>query len=854
MKRNQFTKKVISVAASAAIVLSAVQMCVIPVSAEDTSYTSGSAIQNGSFEAPSIPEVAKNETTTEETNSGNSISYRDSGWMVTSEDTFNRVSDNNFYWHTTASDNRIELVYANETGTNYFPSASDTSYHGDQFAELVAEEESSLYQNIATEPGKTLTWSISHRARVSKTGLEKNSMAVFIGPEQEGLKKKSSTGNDIFKQMAMLLYANFDTLEVGRSERAVKLYSVPVTDNMDITADSVSKEKSDKYSQEWFCWIITSDTKQWYEYSDTYEVPDGQVNTTLAFSALNGDRDGQDYINAGNLIDDVRFGVMHQLNVSAMSGGKGVVKYFNDDLESNDEVSVENSPYIKNLEENTPVTVSIEPDEGYSFVGALIDGEVRYPDDADDAGKRVFYDNNDGTYIYSTTMDQSHHIVLFFAQKGKVTYDPNFGTFSGAAADSGSVEPVDGIYGQKLYDAPANIWSLKQTAEPVNSGKTFVGWRVIADGSINHIDGDEVTTYTGELIPAGHTVEYDVEVGVDGTKTYIITYIDESGSEKTIRAEVPDGTILFLAVYYNTLTVEPCYVGVDGNIEHGDSAGGTATVSTNDGQNGTTAELYAGQEYTLTATPKTGYEFKGWYLQNSDDENDTSVIPDVGTPYTANFSSNRDVIIHARFVEIEVNPKVAVIAEDADAKLILNDEGITNTITNFTDGYGGDVYGNTISTCFDITRDFGEMSGDIGGVWTIYIPTNGTFMKVPDGDNKFNYLYLDFDNGKVVEDTKDVQNNKGTIYATKQNGQHGETEKFEFYVHSNTTVTGGSAVFGIVIDNVYAPNATAGFKVASSNSENVGELGEGNSIYTDYSKNDYNHDESVLNSSNTLSE
>lgn len=173
MKRNQFTKKVISVAASAAIVLSAVQMCVIPVSAEDTSYTSGSAIQNGSFEAPSIPYVAENEETTEDTNSGDSISYRDSGWMVTSEDTFNRVSDNNFYWHTTASDNRIELVYAKDTETNYFPSASDTSYHGDQFAELVAEEESSLYQNIDTEPGKTLTWSISHRARVSKTGLEK---------------------------------------------------------------------------------------------------------------------------------------------------------------------------------------------------------------------------------------------------------------------------------------------------------------------------------------------------------------------------------------------------------------------------------------------------------------------------------------------------------------------------------------------------------------------------------------------------------------------------------------------------------------------------------------------------------
>ena len=91
MKRNQFSKKLISMAASMAIAMSAAaQLCITPVAAEEK----GNYIQNGSFEAPNIAEVAgnpSNEITTE-ADAGNKISYRNEGWMVTSESTFIKVS------------------------------------------------------------------------------------------------------------------------------------------------------------------------------------------------------------------------------------------------------------------------------------------------------------------------------------------------------------------------------------------------------------------------------------------------------------------------------------------------------------------------------------------------------------------------------------------------------------------------------------------------------------------------------------------------------------------------------------------------------------------------------------------
>lgn len=850
MKRNQFSKKLISMAASMAIAMSAAaQLCITPVSAADTGTEIGQDIQNGSFEAPDIAKVASDygDKITTEVDAGDRISYRNEGWMVTSESTFNEVSNYNFHWDTTASNERIEIVKASETGDAYFPSGTDHSAaHGDQFAELVAEEESSLYQNIATTSESTLTWSISHRARVKTTDDGKNLMAVFIGPKQVGLKKKSKESNDIFKQMAMLLYTDFDNSVVGVTPRAVKLYSVPVTDEMEVTADSVSKEPSDKYSQEWFCWIITSDTQKWYEYSDTYKVPDGQTETTLAFAALNGGKDEQDYINAGNLIDDVRFGVMYPLNVSTTPGGTGVVQYLNDDILSEDDVTLEYSPYIKNLEKGTEVTIKAVPDTSvedktYKFIGARIDGEIVNVNATDDTSKKIFTAENDGSYSFNLTMDQAHHVVLFFALTGKVTYAPNGGTFEGAASDSNEASP-EAIGQQKVYTSDGVNWWLTQNAAPSNNNKAFAGWTIVSDDEVYFVgeDGVKTSDYNGKFIPANHTVE--CTENDDKTFTYTITYNDGDG-DKTLIANSSDRTLLFVAEYYNTLNVMSCYVGVDNITEHNDKAGGIATVSIDDSVWSESVSICTGQQYKLRAKEKVGYEFKGWFLQISDDPDDVKPITETDPEYTTNFSSNTDVTIHAVFVEKEVNPKLAVVAQDAEAKKDLEAKGIENTITNFTDGYGGNVYGNTISTSFTLERDFSGYTSDVSGVWTVKLPTVGTYMKVSENDG-VNYQHIDKKN--IVVADEGVEFNSGTIYGTEEGPN--TTEQFQFYVHSNTTVTDGTALFGLVIDNVYAPNATAGFKVTTDKPNGVGELNDSNSIYTKNTadKDDYVHNETIL--------
>ena len=61
------------------------------------------------------------------------------------------------YWDTTASDNQVELW-----STGFLGVPADT---GSQFAELNANVVASIYQDVETIPGTTLTWNIAHRGR-----------------------------------------------------------------------------------------------------------------------------------------------------------------------------------------------------------------------------------------------------------------------------------------------------------------------------------------------------------------------------------------------------------------------------------------------------------------------------------------------------------------------------------------------------------------------------------------------------------------------------------------------------------------------------------------------------------------
>lgn len=97
---------------------------------------------NGSFEAPPVATI---------------------DWSIPDASTNPGIG-----WHTTATDHKLEFWRGGSSGV---PAAD-----GQQFAELNANEVSTLYQDVPTVPGTPMTWSLYHRGR-----LGTDVMRVLIG-------------------------------------------------------------------------------------------------------------------------------------------------------------------------------------------------------------------------------------------------------------------------------------------------------------------------------------------------------------------------------------------------------------------------------------------------------------------------------------------------------------------------------------------------------------------------------------------------------------------------------------------------------------------------------------------------
>ena len=139
-------------------------------------------------------------------------------------------------WNTTDDSNGIEIW---GDGFNGVP-----AFEGANFAELNANTAGTLYQDIVTEPGSTLTWTVRHRAREGT-----DVMRILIG---------DSATADVFS-------------DTGWNE---------------ISAD------------------ISDDTTAWGTTSDEYVVPAGQVCTRFAFRAVST---GSGSPSVGNFLDGIEF-------------------------------------------------------------------------------------------------------------------------------------------------------------------------------------------------------------------------------------------------------------------------------------------------------------------------------------------------------------------------------------------------------------------------------------------------------------------------------------------------------------------------------------------------------------------
>ena len=138
--------------------------------AADTRSVTDNAIKNGSFEQPAFENKSSPQ------------------W----------VPEPTFDWKTTASDQKIEFGSTRKDGTvPHIVGNPNLQDSGCQFAELNADEESTLYQYATTVGGNVYEWGLSHRGR---SGIDR--MALIIGPKQDfDPAKPSKDGRDQFMRM-----------------------------------------------------------------------------------------------------------------------------------------------------------------------------------------------------------------------------------------------------------------------------------------------------------------------------------------------------------------------------------------------------------------------------------------------------------------------------------------------------------------------------------------------------------------------------------------------------------------------------------------------------------------------------
>ncbi|MDD6521181.1 MAG: hypothetical protein PUF35_03730 [Subdoligranulum sp.] len=161
-------------------------------------------------------------------------------------------------WSTTAFQGKIELFRDNPNTYLTNPNVRLKPTDGDYAAELNADEESTLYQNVKTTPSSVYEWGLDHGARNGK-----DIMALVIGPKQSlNPSKPSKEGRDQLMQMVDWLNIGTD-VAAGADPKQYTVYSKKFAangtfeDNAGNNAFSLTP--STIYTEEWHIWIMASE-------------------------------------------------------------------------------------------------------------------------------------------------------------------------------------------------------------------------------------------------------------------------------------------------------------------------------------------------------------------------------------------------------------------------------------------------------------------------------------------------------------------------------------------------------------------------------------------------------------------
>lgn len=568
----------------------AMALSLLPTSilAADTRSVTDNAIKNGSFEQPA--------------------SNIDNSPQLAAD----LVPD----WSTTAFHQKIEFG-SSRNGKNapQLTGYDKTIPDGKQFAELNADEESTLYQYATTVGGNVYEWGLSHRGRM---GIDR--MALIIGPKQDvDPDKPSKSGRDQFMRMT-------DWVRQHASEMGVTVYGTGCTQKITVYSkkfaengefqndigDAFSASPSDVYTEKWNVWIIGTNNNAWgnygtkssdyaagkLAYSCRYAVPDGQTKTVFAFCSYSSATNNK---TLGNLIDNIHFRLYQTITAAATAGGSGYIG-----------VSTGNESVLYKIEDKmrelvvadgSTITVqAVEPENGdVQFVGAYVTRQTK-----NGLEKKFIpaaswsWDKVNRTYTYEHPVEEPADIVLVFVKKPMVIYEANGGdqyTYGDNRTNAVSFAQRVNDDGSTTDRAPY----VSEAATTTKDGWRFDGWLLARNNKV---------------LPAVHTVKYD-------TAHETFTFTADDDTKETLHSG--GATLIAQWKWCQSFVTASRVKDENGTVSDDflvNEDCGSITVKS-DGlavapeKNGAVTDYYsqANEKITATATAKNGYRFVGWYQQ-----------------------------------------------------------------------------------------------------------------------------------------------------------------------------------------------------------------------------------------------
>ena len=583
-------------------------------------------------------------------------------------------------WNTSAFEGKIELF--RENFGIYIPGVTLKPADEKYAAELNADEESTLYQVLNTQPSSIYEWSLSHGARTTA-----DTMALIIGPNQsvpdikesQGfrclLSKPNKNGRDQFMQMIDWLDKQGElngtyTNGLYNGGKPITLYSKRFAENGAFKDNAgnnpFSLTPSPFYTQKWQIWLMQdhratsgTGTNPWRTYGTSaannggnansslaeayyrYTVPTGQRQTLFGFVSVSTEENkGKTF---GNFLDGITFTIYHPLTASTTPHGSAIIISTLDNKQVGQYEVKPDQDVDTYVQRGVALNLEVKfPEAGVTFAGVYYktsDGEkVFIPNRDSGSGNPWTKDDTNGRFTYTTApVETGVELYFVFIKSPMITYDPN----GGDAYDCGQTgtEEAPNVYSfepngtQRVLPYTAHA-ATKTTNGIPDEGWRFTGWQLSDDNNTVGTDNKPL------ILPDEHTVACNYDFSNSGNQQPFViinggnTFEEQKDGEGNVTSwSAPSGVtplydqnamgLTLVAQWQWKQTFVPCVKQAEGRYEPS-TIGGTVKINKNEADI-EPAETYGisyfaeeQETITVTATANTGYTFEGWYDGNGE--------------------------------------------------------------------------------------------------------------------------------------------------------------------------------------------------------------------------------------------